>query len=70
VVPFNTNGGYGIGSTFDTVKELCPNSTVTEGYSIKGGVERDGIFFVMEGEKEQEARVQVKNWLQQINVLK
>src|SRR5688572_5740198 len=26
VVPFNTNGGYGIGSTFDTVKKLCPRS--------------------------------------------
>ena len=26
IVPFNTNDGYGIGSSFDTVKELCPNS--------------------------------------------
>ena len=70
VIPFNTNGGYGIGSTFDTVKELCPNSTVAEGFSIKGGIERDGILFVMEGEKEKEARVAVKKWLQKINVVK
>src|SRR5687768_13764402 len=51
VIPFNTNAGYGIGSTFDTVKKLCPRSRVLEGFSTEGGVERDGIYFVMEGEK-------------------
>jgi flavodoxin len=70
VVPFNTNGGYGIGSTFDTVKELCPNSKVTEGFSIKGGVERDGILFIIEGEKEKQARLEVEKWLQKINLVK
>lgn len=70
IVPFNTNGGYGIGSTFDTVKELCPNSKVVEGFSIKGGVERDGILFVMDGEREKQAQLAVKKWLQKINVLK
>lgn len=69
VVPFNTNGGYGIGSTFSTVKELCPNSKVVEGFSTKGGVERDGILFVMEGEKEKEARLGVEKWLRKINIL-
>src|SRR6476660_6302861 len=24
VIPFNTNAGYGVGSSFQTVKELCP----------------------------------------------
>jgi flavodoxin len=70
VIPFNTNGGYGIGSTFDTVKELCPNSIVLEGFSIKGGVERDGILFVMEGDKEKQAQLDVKKWLRKINLLK
>ena len=42
VVPFNTNDGYGIGSSFDTVKELCPNSKMMDGFTIKGGVESDG----------------------------
>ena len=36
VIPFNTNAGYGVGSGFETVKELCPNSKVLEGFSIKG----------------------------------
>ena len=26
VIPFNTNGGYGVGSSFETVKELCSQS--------------------------------------------
>lgn len=63
VVPFNTNGGYGIGSSFETVKKLCPNSRILEGFSTKGGVERDGILFVMEGEKEKQVQVEVQTWL-------
>jgi flavodoxin len=70
IIPFNTNAGYGIGSSFDTVKELCPNSKVMEGYSTKGGVERDGIFFVMKGEKEKQAEMEVKNWLKKLNMVK
>lgn len=70
VVPFNTHGGYGIGSTFSTVKQMCPNSKVVEGFSIKGGVERDGILFVMEGEKEKDARLEIEKWLQKINIIK
>ena len=34
VIPFNTNAGYGVGSSFQTVKELCPNSKVLEGFEI------------------------------------
>lgn len=70
VVPFNTNAGYGIGSSFDTVEELCPNSNVLEGYSIKGGVERDGVLFVMEGEKAEEADAEVIRWLRKIGMTK
>ncbi|MBT1712366.1 flavodoxin [Fulvivirgaceae bacterium PWU5] len=69
IVPFNTNGGYGIGSTFDTVKQLCKNSTIMEGFSMKGGVERDGILFVIEGEKERQAREEVDKWLRKLNLL-
>lgn len=70
IVPFNTNGGYGIGSSFDTIKQLCPNSTILEGFSTKGGVERDGILFVMEGKKEKQVQTEVKKWLQKIGLLK
>lgn len=68
VIPFNTNAGYGIGSSFETVKKLTPGSTVLEGYSIQGGIERDGVLFVMEGAKATKAQTEVNNWLKKIKV--
>ena len=70
VIPFNTNAGYGVGSGFQTVKELCANSKVLEGFSIKGGVERDGVYFVIKDEKAKEAETEVKKWLQKIKLKK
>lgn len=70
VIPFNTNAGYGVGSGFETVKELCPGSIILEGFEIKGGVERDGVYFVIQGEKAKEAEAAVKKWLNKIKVFK
>ncbi|MDF2187974.1 flavodoxin [Paraflavitalea sp. CAU 1676] len=69
IAPFNTNGGYGIGSSFDTVKELCPNSKVVEGFSMEGGSERDGKLLTIQGEKATQAESLVKAWLKRINLL-
>lgn len=68
IVPFNTNAGYGVGSSFETVKALCAKSTVLEGFSTKGGIERDGVLFVMEGEKEVQVQAAVKSWLQKLHL--
>jgi flavodoxin len=68
VVPFNTNAGYGVGTGFQKVKELCPKSRVLGGLSMKGGIERDGVLFVMEGRKAEEARNDVREWLRKIGV--
>lgn len=68
VIPFNTNGGYGIGSSFETVKQLCSKCKVLEGFSTKGGTERDGILFVMKGEKEVQVQAEVKRWLQKTGI--
>jgi flavodoxin len=70
IIPFNTNAGYGIGSSFDQLKELSGGNKVLDGFTIKGGVERDGIMFVMEGKKEQEAKTLIKKWLTKIGLLK
>jgi len=70
VIPFNTNAGYGVGSGFETLKQLCPNCNVLEGFSTTGGKERDGIFFVMKGEKEIQVREEVNKWLRRIKVIK
>jgi flavodoxin len=69
VVPFNTNAGYGVGSSFATVKELCRDSTVREGFATTGGIERDGIYLAIKDERAIEVRSQVRDWLRRIRVL-
>ncbi|RZJ91785.1 MAG: flavodoxin [Chryseobacterium sp.] len=69
VIPFNTNAGYGAGSAFDTVRELCSESTVMEGFTILGGKEKDGILLAIKDQKEIEADKLVKTWLRKINLL-
>jgi hypothetical protein len=70
VIPFNTNDGYGIGSCFETVKELCPNSKIVEGFTIKGGVESDGQSRLSKEENAKEAEKEVKKWLQKNKLIK
>jgi flavodoxin len=70
VIPFNTNDGYGIGSSFETVKELCPNSTMLEGFTTKGGMESDGQPRLSKDENKKEAETEVRTWLQKIKLLK
>ncbi len=69
VIPFNTNGGSGEGSSFQTVRELCPQSTVLEGFVTRGGVERDGQLLVIKEARAEEARKEVESWLRRIKML-
>jgi flavodoxin len=69
VVPFNTHAGYGAGTAFNTVKKLCPRSKILEGFSMKGGIERDGILFVMEGDKKKQADEEIRKWLKKLNLV-
>src|SRR5665647_675636 len=69
VIPFNTNAGYGVGSGFETVKELCHNSKILEGFEMKAGAERDGQYLVIKGEKAKEAETKVTKWLRKIKML-
>ena len=46
------------------------DSKLLEGFEIKGGVERDGVYFVIKDEKAKEAEIQVKSWLQKIKIAK
>lgn len=70
VIPFNTNAGYGIGNSFATVKELCPECKVLEGFEMQGGVERDGVYLAIKDEKAKEAEIKVRNWLAKIQMIK
>lgn len=64
VIPFNSNGGYGWGTSLQTMRELCPNSRVVEGFSVKGGSERDGIFLALQGKRAEQVRGEIGQWLQ------
>ena len=68
VIPFNTNDGYGVGSSFQTVKEMCPKSRVPEGFTTTGGTERDGVTPAIRGPRAKEVRAQVQEWLRRIKV--
>ncbi|MCS4163088.1 flavodoxin [Sphingobacterium paramultivorum] len=70
IVPFNTNAGYGVGSSFDTIKQLCSKSKILEGFTTKAGKERDGILFVISGEKEKQLTVQLAQWLEKLGFTK
>ena len=70
IVPFNTNDGYGIGSCFDTVKELCRKSKILDGFSIKGGTESDGQARLTKVENVKDAETKIKKWLREIEVVK
>jgi hypothetical protein len=43
------------------VKDLCPKSTILEGFSTTGGVERDGVLFVMKDQKAVEAEKEMQS---------
>ncbi|KIC92011.1 flavodoxin [Flavihumibacter sp. ZG627] len=70
IIPFNTNAGYGVGNGFETIKQLCPNSKILKGFSTEGGKERDGILYIMEGNKAVQVEESVKGWLQEISIIK
>ncbi len=70
VIPFNTNAGYGEGSSFQTVRELCPQSTILEGFVTRGGVERDGQLLVIKEARAEEAQKEVERWLRKIEMLR
>jgi flavodoxin len=70
VIPFNTNAGYGIGSSFETVKALCKNCNIQEGFSTRGGIERDGVYLAIKDAREKEVQAEVEKWLQKIGIQK
>lgn len=69
-IPFNTNGGYGVGSNFRQIKSLCAGCNVLHGFSTRGGLERDGIYLAIKGQRREEVRGEVFKWLHEIGVLK
>jgi flavodoxin len=70
VIPFNANAGYGEGRSFTTVKELCPSSTVLEGFTTTGGIERDGVLLAIKEGRAAKVKAEVRAWLKKIKILR
>lgn len=70
VIPFNTNGGYGPGSSFVTVRELCPQSNILQGFTTRGGSEMSGQLLVIKDARAEEARKEVESWLKKLGMMK
>lgn len=69
VIPFNTNAGYGEGSSFQTVRELCAECNIREGFVTHGGIERDGVVLAIKEERARAVRDEVSVWLRKLSIL-
>ena len=43
IIPFGINLGSGFGTIIDEIKELCPNSTVIDGFTINASTPNDEV---------------------------
>ncbi|KRM91881.1 flavodoxin [Fructilactobacillus florum] len=66
IIPFNTNGGFGTGTTFSQIKDAATGATMLKGLSVKGGQETNGIFLAIKGKEKEQVKDEVKTWLSQI----
>ncbi|WP_026810981.1 flavodoxin family protein [Arenibacter latericius] len=69
LIPFNTNAGYGIGSSFRTVESLCSDCNILEGFSVTGGIERDGIYLAIKGNRKVDVKELLVEWLENLKPL-
>ena len=60
IIPFCTHGGSGLSSTDQNITLTCPNSTIMQGFEIRGTTARDNI---------KQAEIKVIDWLKKINII-
>ena len=68
VIPFNTNAGYGEGSSFQTIRELCAGCDIREGFVTRGGIERDGVLLAIKENRAMVVREEVSVWLRKLAI--
>lgn len=67
LVPFNTNGGYGLGRSIDKIKEICPKALIKETFTVFGGKEPEGTHLNHGSERGKEVEKLIIDWLKRIN---
>lgn len=65
IFPFNTNGGYGQGTTFDQIKMLAPDAHINDGFSVKGGEESKGRLLNIKDDRKLEVSQLLDDWLKE-----
>lgn len=68
IVPFNNNSGYGMGQSLAQFNQYCRGCQIMQSIELRGGIERDGILFVMEGQRANQAKNTIAQWLQDLSV--
>jgi len=69
VIPFNTNAGYGEGSSFQSLSEICTDCNIREGFVTRGGIERDGVLLSIKDARANDVRDAVRIWLRKLSML-
>jgi flavodoxin len=69
VIPFNTNGGYGVGTSFDQIKTDAKGATVLEGFSVQGCEENNGVLLAIKDRKKVTVSRELDTWLKKIGQL-
>ncbi|WP_299329894.1 flavodoxin [uncultured Psychrobacter sp.] len=67
IVPFNNNAGYGMGQSLAQFSQYCQGCQMMQSIELRGGIERDGVLFVMEGERASQAKTEINQWLQNLS---
>lgn len=67
IIPFNTNGGYGVGSTFSQISANTKGANVLEGYTVKGGEETNGLMLIIKDKNREKVSKEIDTWLETIN---
>jgi len=68
IVPFNNNAGYGMGQSLAQFNQYCRGCQMVQSIELRGGIERDGVLFVMEGERANQAEIEIAQWLKKLSV--
>lgn len=68
IVPFNNNAGYGMGQSLAQFNQYCQGCQMVQSIELRGGIERDGVLFVMEGERANQAEIEIAQWLKKLSV--
>lgn len=67
IIPFNTHGGYGAGSTFSQISANTKGANVLEGHTVKGGEETNGFMFMIKDKNREKVSKEIDTWLETIN---